>query len=178
MQRAGGAHMFALSSAYRRDPLSRTMPAKPPPLITCAALAELGDKSLARIAGLVITRQRPGTASGVIFLTLEDETGVANVVVWPKTYERFRRAVIGGRLLTVTGRLQREGAVRHLVAWRIEDRSALLDELGLEDPLSSERGDEARRPVPPESRKAPRAKSRARHPREEAKTLFPSRDFH
>lgn len=147
-------------------------------LLTCAGLATLPDKAEAMVAGLVITRQRPGTASGVIFLTLEDETGVANVVVWPKTYERFRRAVIGGRLLRVTGRLQREGAVMHLVAWNIEDRSALLDELGLDDPVSSERGDEARRPVPPENRKAPRAKPRARHPREEAKTLFPSRDFH
>ncbi|MCE8471829.1 OB-fold nucleic acid binding domain-containing protein, partial [Rhodovulum sulfidophilum] len=67
------------------------------------------------ICGLVITRQRPGTASGVIFLTLEDETGVANVVVWPKVVERFRREVMGGRLLQVTGRLQRDGIVVHLI---------------------------------------------------------------
>ncbi|MFQ5566347.1 MAG: error-prone DNA polymerase, partial [Paracoccaceae bacterium] len=71
----------------------------------------VGTPDGARIAatGLVITRQRPGTASGVIFVTLEDETGVVNVIVWPKTYERFRRAVIAGRLLRITGKLQREG---------------------------------------------------------------------
>ena len=66
--------------------------------ITCATLAKTQDRARVRVAGLVITRQRPGTASGVIFLTLEDETGIANVIVWPKTYERFRRAVIAGRL--------------------------------------------------------------------------------
>ena len=142
------------------------------PLSTCADLARLPDRSAARVAGLVITRQRPGTASGVIFLTLEDETGTANVVVWTRVYERFRRAVIGGRLLAVTGRVQREGAVMHLIAWRIEDRSALLDGLGIEGHLSSDRGDESRRPV------VERRKPRARHPREEARTLFPSRDFH
>jgi DNA polymerase III alpha subunit len=81
------------------------------------------------VAGLVLVRQRPGTAKGVIFLTLEDETGVANVVVWAKTYERFRRAVIAGRLLRVTGRLQREAGVVHVVAEVIEDCSALLDRL-------------------------------------------------
>ena len=67
--------------------------------ITCDRLPHTTDRSRIRVAGLVITRQRPGTASGVIFLTLEDETGVANVIVWPKMYERYRRAVISGRLL-------------------------------------------------------------------------------
>ena len=81
------------------------------------------------VAGLVLVRQRPGTAKGVIFLTLEDETGVINVIVWRKIYERFRRAVIAGRLLRVTGRLQREAAVTHVIAEEIEDMSALLDSL-------------------------------------------------
>ena len=81
------------------------------------------------VAGLVILRQRPGTAKGVIFLTLEDETGVINVVVWRALYERFRRAVIAGRLLRVTGRLQRENAVVHVVAEEIEDISPMLDRL-------------------------------------------------
>ncbi|MEM6423266.1 MAG: OB-fold nucleic acid binding domain-containing protein, partial [Pseudomonadota bacterium] len=148
------------------------------PAKTAQALESVADRGRAVAAGLIVTRQRPGTASGVIFLTLEDETGTVNVVVWPKTYERFRRAVIAGRLVRVAGRMQREGAVSHLVAWRIEDLSAQLDDLGLEGPLSSDRGDEARRPVPPGSRKQPRGRPRARHPREEAKTLFPSRDFH
>jgi DNA polymerase III alpha subunit len=81
------------------------------------------------VAGLVLVRQRPGTAKGVIFITLEDETGVANVVVWAKIYERFRRAVIAGRLLRVTGRLQRDAGVVHVVAEEIEDLSFLLDDL-------------------------------------------------
>ncbi len=125
------------------------------------------------VCGLVITRQRPGTASGVIFITLEDETGVSNVVVWPKVYERHRRAVIGGRLLRVTGRVQREGMVIHVIAEQIEDCSTLLAEMGrgIIDPTEG-RSDEARRPVPT---RQPRS---VRHPREQAKQLFPSRDFH
>lgn len=128
------------------------------------------DRSRARIAGLVITRQRPGTASGVIFVTLEDETGIANVIVWPRVYERHRRAVISGRLLRVTGRLQREGSVAHLVAWRVEDLSPMLDRLGMPDVPG--RVEEGRRPAP--DRRPPRI----HHPREETRRLFPSRDFH
>ncbi|MGK7663975.1 MULTISPECIES: OB-fold nucleic acid binding domain-containing protein [unclassified Marinovum] len=81
------------------------------------------------VAGLVILRQRPGTAKGVIFVTLEDETGVVNVIVWRKLYERFRRAVIAGRLLRVTGRVQREAGVIHVIAEEVEDISAMLDSL-------------------------------------------------
>lgn len=81
------------------------------------------------VAGLVILRQRPGTAKGVIFLTLEDETGVVNVIVWRNIYERFRRSVISGRLLRVTGRLQRADGVTHLIAETVEDISAMLDTL-------------------------------------------------
>ena len=81
------------------------------------------------VAGLVLVRQRPGTANGVIFVTLEDETGVCNVVVWAKVFETFRRAVIAGRLLRVTGRMQREGGVSHIIAEKVEDLSPLLDRL-------------------------------------------------
>ena len=81
------------------------------------------------VAGLVILRQRPGTANGVIFITLEDETGVVNVIVWRALYERFRRAVIAGRMLRVTGRLQRENDVTHIIAEQIEDISDMLDRL-------------------------------------------------
>lgn len=139
--------------------------------LTCDQLKTTQDRARVRVAGLVITRQRPGTASGVIFLTLEDETGIANVIVWPKMYERFRRAVIAGRLLRVTGQLQREGSVHHLVAWKIEDLSSWLDQLGMPD-TTNPRSDEGKRPIPP------RRPPRARHPREQAKQLFPSRDFH
>ena len=93
------------------------------------------------VAGLVLVRQRPGTAKGVIFLTLEDEFGVANVVVWQNVYQTFRRAVIAGRLLRVTGRLQRQSGVTHVVAERIEDVSDLLDELvHLHDPARAADG--------------------------------------
>ena len=81
------------------------------------------------VAGLVMVRQRPGTAKGVIFITLEDETGIANVVVWSKIYERYRRAVVAGRLLRVTGPIQRDGEVIHVIAQRVEDLSHMLDEL-------------------------------------------------
>lgn len=79
------------------------------------------------VAGIVILRQRPGTAKGVIFLTLEDESGVVNVIVWRAMYEQFRRAVIAGRMLRVTGRLQRAQDVTHVIAEQIEDISDMLD---------------------------------------------------
>ena len=125
------------------------------------------------VCGVVITRQRPGTASGVVFLTLEDETGVSNVVVWRKVFERNRRAVMGGRLLRVTGMLQREGIVTHLIAQRIEDISQRLIDLGQPPPEA------VGRTTPQTDRSArPRPGPRAMHPRDEAKRLFPSRDFH
>lgn len=81
------------------------------------------------VAGLVLVRQRPGTAKGVIFLTLEDETGFSNIVVRKKTYQAYRRAVIAGRLLRVTGHIQRESMVVHVVARHVEDISPMLDQL-------------------------------------------------
>lgn len=102
---------------------------RPPAALPAARLAEPGLGARVCVAGLVLVRQRPGTAKGVIFLTLEDETGTCNVVVWAKVYERFRRAVIAGRLLRVTGRIQREAGVVHVVAEGIEDISPLLDRL-------------------------------------------------
>ena len=126
-------------------------------------------KGRVTVSGLVITRQRPGTASGVIFLTLEDETGVSNVVVWRKIYETFRKAVIAGRLLNVTGRIERNGDVSHLIAERVEDISPMLATLGR--PLGDDTG--AALPQDGVSRQ-----SSALHPREQARKLFPSRDFH
>ncbi len=102
---------------------------RPPAACPHARLAEVPGGGRVSVAGLVLVRQRPGTAKGVIFVTLEDETGVCNVVVWAKVFEQFRRAVIAGRLLRVTGRLQREGGVVHLIAEHVEDISALLDRL-------------------------------------------------
>ena len=126
------------------------------------------------VSGLVITRQRPGTASGVIFLTLEDETGVSNIVVWPKVYEIFRKAVIAGRLLRVMGRIQRDGQVVHVIAEDITDMSQLLSTLARPADAVPE-VDSADHTIV-DKRSA--AGSTARHPREQAKKLFPSRDFH
>ena len=116
-----------------RDWLNPTPPPgrwpRPPTACPAARLDEPPAGARITVAGLVLVRQRPGTAKGVIFLTLEDETGTCNVVVWAKVYERFRRAVIAGRLLRVTGRLQREAAVVHVVAEMIEDISPMLDRL-------------------------------------------------
>ncbi len=81
------------------------------------------------VAGLVLVRQRPGSAKGVIFMTLEDETGIANTIVWPKVFERFRPIVLGARFVVLTGRLQSEHDVIHIVAERIEDRTDLLTRL-------------------------------------------------
>ncbi|MEM9838966.1 MAG: error-prone DNA polymerase [Pseudomonadota bacterium] len=143
------------------------------------------------VAGLVTTRQRPGTASGVIFITLEDETGSLNVIVWPKVFERHRREVMTGRLLRIHGTVQREGMVTHIIAQRIEDCSPLLDTLGdaaaydaIIDPTWQGQ-DEAKRPGPNNVKQPPLkqakplpAKPSVRHPREQAKRLFASRDFH
>jgi error-prone DNA polymerase len=168
---------LSLRLSLRAHPMELIRP-ELPGLTTHGDLTQRANKARVVICGLVITRQRPGTASGVIFLTLEDETGVSNVVVWPSIYERFRRAVIGGRLLQVTGRVQREGAVIHIIAEDVTDLSAQLAALRHPraqaiDPTEG-RGDEMRRPVTT----LPKAPRSVRHPREQAKVLFPSRDFH
>jgi error-prone DNA polymerase len=81
------------------------------------------------VAGLVLVRQRPGSASGVIFMTLEDETGIANTIVWPKIFETFRPVVLGAKLVSVTGKLQNEQGVIHVVANRLDNLSPLLHRL-------------------------------------------------
>jgi DNA-directed RNA polymerase len=102
---------------------------RPPSCLTAAQLKLPPNGARVTVAGLVILRQRPGTAKGVIFLTLEDETGVVNIIVWRTLYERFRRAVIAGRMLRVTGRIQNHGDVIHVVSEVIEDISPMLDQL-------------------------------------------------
>jgi error-prone DNA polymerase len=97
--------------------------------LTAAEVAELPDGAAVRTGGLVVTRQRPGSAGGVIFVTLEDETGYVNLVVWSRIADVHRKAMLGARLLGVAGRLQREGDVRHIVVDSLQDRSALLGSL-------------------------------------------------
>jgi error-prone DNA polymerase len=84
---------------------------------------------LARASGIVTHRQRPETAKGVVFVTLEDETGAVNVIVWPPVAEKQRKPLLASTLLTVYGLWQREGEVRHLVAQRLVDHSELLQGL-------------------------------------------------
>jgi error-prone DNA polymerase len=118
-------------------------------IVAAGRLLELKSGRRISVAGLVLVRQRPGTASGVIFATLEDETGVANIIVWPKVFERFRPIVLGARLLKVTGRLQSEQNVIHVVAARLEDYSPLLSKLSLHSLGLNGMAptDEVRRPV-------------------------------
>jgi len=96
---------------------------------TAENLNQFPHGSRVRAAGLVTCRQRPDTASGVVFVTLEDESGCVNVIVWRDLLERQRRELLVARLLGVAGVLEREGLVAHLIARRLEDHSALLDEL-------------------------------------------------
>jgi len=100
------------------------------------------------VAGLVLVRQRPGTAKGVIFMTLEDEAGVANVIVWPKAFERLRAIVIGARFIAITGKLQNESGVIHVIVERAEDLTPMLGLLAREGPELNALvpADEIRRP--------------------------------
>ena len=144
-------------------------------VIPNARLAGLADGARVKVSGLVLVRQRPGTASGVIFATLEDEGGIANTVIWPKVFERFRAIVMGASLVAVEGKLQKEGLVIHVIADRLIDKTAWLADLAtpardLFDPPYA-RADEVKRPG-----RDPRDSELGRHPRN--LRLFRSRDFH
>jgi DNA-directed DNA polymerase III PolC len=120
-------------------------------------LATMPSGPRVTVAGLVLVRQRPGSANGVIFMTLEDETAVANTIVWPKIFETFRPVVLGARLVSVTGKLQNEYGVIHVVADRIDDLSALLkrlaDDAGCVEALAH--GDHVKRSSAPDWRTSP-----------------------
>jgi error-prone DNA polymerase len=147
-------------------------------VMPAASLDAAPNGAGARVAGLVLVRQRPGTASGVIFMTLQDESGIANIVVWPRVFERFRAEVLGSRLVAIEGRIEREGAVVHLVADRIRDFTPLLAGLSA-TPLDPEvaRADEARRPPGIDARSHPR---KVRHDLSQAaaKAMPAGRNFH
>ena len=115
-------------------------------MVTCTQAMDARDGRWLEAAGLVLVRQRPGSAKGVMFITLEDETGIANLVVWPQVFEKFRRVVMSASMIAVRGRIQREGEVVHLVAQRLLDLSPELATVGSRDtafPLPHGRGDEA-----------------------------------
>ncbi|ALJ12384.1 error-prone DNA polymerase [Sphingopyxis macrogoltabida] len=125
--------------SFLRDDLARQS------FVTCADAAALRDGRPVRTAGLVLVRQRPGSAKGVMFITIEDETAVANLVIWTSVFEAQRAIVLGGTMLGVHGRVQREGEVVHIVAAKLVDLSPQLASLGERDaafPLPHGRGDE------------------------------------
>ncbi len=104
--------------------------------VTADALATIRDGRRVSLAGLVLIRQRPGSAKGVCFITLEDETGIANLVIWPDVFEAQRKIVMGARLIAVHGVVQRDEAVIHVVARKLEDDTGMLRRLS-EDALAS-----------------------------------------
>jgi error-prone DNA polymerase len=136
------------------------------------ALQEFPDGRRLKLAGLVLVRQRPGTASGVIFATLEDEFGVANIVVWPRVFEAFRATVLKASLLGVAGRVQKEGLVIHLVADRLFDLSPRLKRLEEGADSKSFKGALAR------ADEVTRPSRDQREPLTRRSSLYRSRDFH
>jgi error-prone DNA polymerase len=142
--------------------------------VTAEQLKQTKDSRRLSIAGLVLIRQRPGSAKGVVFITIEDETGVANLVVWPDVFEKQRKIVMGARLVAVHGIVQRDpdSDVIHVVARRLEDHTHMLRHLSedmMEAPLSRGDAPGAQRPIgPPPPR---------RHPRD-VEIIPKSRDFH
>jgi error-prone DNA polymerase len=147
-------------------------------VVACAAISHANDKKRVRCAGVVLVRQRPGSAKGVVFMTLEDETGIANIVVWPKVMERFRKEVMAARLILVEGYIQSSPEhVTHLVAERLSDRSPDLvnlanDALGRRHilPYGAALNDDPREHLDNPAQKI-------RHPRN-VRILPRSRDFH
>ena len=136
---------------------------------SAADLREMRHGQPVRLAGLVLIRQRPGSAKGVCFITLEDETGTANLVIWPKVFTRLRKVIMTARVMDVAGQVQRSEGVIHIVAARLTDRSDVLSRLSgdlLSPPIA--RADEVNRPVPA---------SRSAHPRN-LRVIPGSRDFH
>ncbi len=141
-----------------------------------ARLKTVKNGTAVTVAGVVLVRQRPGSAKGVVFLTLEDEFSVCNAVIWPQVLETHRAIVMGARLMLIRGRVQRTGDIIHVVANTIEDRTpwlTLLTEDGalMKNPLA--RADEVVKGGPGGSARSPAA----RHPRD-VRVLPKSRDFH
>ncbi|WP_336489121.1 error-prone DNA polymerase [Methylobacterium nigriterrae] len=171
-----GAHVAAdfraLRLSLKAHPLAILRPVfRAERVATCAEAAARPDGAFCRNAGIVLVRQRPG-AGKAIFITLEDETGITNVILWARTFERFRRQVMGARLLLVEGRVQksREG-VTHLLAERLFDRSNELTRLSEDHELAVQRtrADEFTHPQQPRGLHG--------HPRT-MRILPRSRDFH
>ena len=147
-------------------------------ILTCTAANALKDKSDAVVAGMVLVRQRPGTAKNVTFMTIEDETGIVNAVIWSRIYEEQRRLVLTARMVAIVGQIQKEGEVVHLVVKRLIDLSGQLDSVSERDdafPVPKPRGDDFRHGEPgPDPRTRKRGGNRAASP---PVILVRSRDF-
>jgi error-prone DNA polymerase len=155
-----GLTLRAHPLSFLREDLARRR------IVTCSDAVAARDRRWVEVAGLVLVRQRPGSAKGVIFMTIEDETGVANVVIWQKIFDLFRRTVLGAGMIGIKGRIQREGEVVHVVARELTDLSADLASVGSRDtafPLPHGRGDGLRHGPPaldPRGREMLKFKSR------------------
>lgn len=120
-------------------------------IVTCREAMQTRDGLAVEAAGLVLVRQMPGSANGVIFVTIEDESGIANLVIWPTVFEKQRRIILSAGMIAAYGRIQREGEVVHLVVHRLTDLSPELARVGQRDatfPLPHGRGDELRHGSP------------------------------
>jgi error-prone DNA polymerase len=124
-------------------------------IVACNQAMRAKDNKWLEVAGLVLVRQKPGSAKGVMFITIEDETGIANLVIWPDLYEKQRRIILTASMMSVHGRIQREGEVVHLIAHRLTDLSNQLARIGDRDapfPLPHGPGDEAKSGGAPDPR--------------------------
>ena len=120
-------------------------------MVECAQLAHIKDGTRVDVAGIILVRQRPGSAKGVLFITIEDETGVANGILWPDRFEAQRRTVMSSAMISIRGRVQKEGQVIHVVADLITDLTPLLRQVGDHDlPRMVARGDGATYPGAPD----------------------------
>jgi len=148
--RASGLSLRAHPVAFLRDELKARR------MITCEQLRTTRDGRWIELAGLVLVRQKPGSAKGVMFITLEDETDVANLVVWTNVFEKNRRTVLGASMMGVRGQVQREGEVIHVIAQRLDDLSAMLASVGrradVADIYRVSRADIVRNPMAPDPR--------------------------
>jgi len=129
-------------------------------MVTCADLAHVRDGRRVVAPGIVLVRQKPGSAKGVMFITIEDETGVANLILWPDRFIKQRSLVLSATMLACHGRVQREGEVTHVITDRLEDLSDLLRSVGERDeafPIQLGRGDGATHPAGQDPRKVSKA---------------------
>ena len=99
-------------------------------IVRCADLRSIRDGCNVEVAGVILVRQRPGSAKGVLFVTIEDETGVANGILWPNRFEVYRRQVMSASMIALRGRLQKEGEVIHIICDRITDHDDMLRSIG------------------------------------------------